>query len=183
MREHVRTNLVAVVEGEHVIRPAGAFENTMGTAALAFDSPADAQQRSQNPTRLFCSATGSCRNREDVAHLWHGLTVFEPVGENAQRQRFRPRHGFALRRAVTHRAGNLRHFGDPTTVALLLCFNVKIHIKSENKSSAALPDFEADFDGLADALHASSMRENSRKAMVPNIVQATKLRWNGKACA
>jgi hypothetical protein len=54
-REHLRTDFFAVMEGKHHIRPAVPRQNSMGTmgsAALAFDGPTDAEQSGENPARF-----------------------------------------------------------------------------------------------------------------------------------
>ena len=43
-REHLRTELFTVMEGKHYIRPASPRQNSVGSAALAFDGPTDTEQ-------------------------------------------------------------------------------------------------------------------------------------------
>lgn len=45
-REHLRADLFAVMEGKHHIRPAVPRKDSMGSAALAFNSPPNTEQSS-----------------------------------------------------------------------------------------------------------------------------------------
>lgn len=51
-REHLRADLLAVMEGKHHIGPAVPRKDSMGSAALALNGPADAEQSSKNPARF-----------------------------------------------------------------------------------------------------------------------------------
>jgi hypothetical protein len=48
-RHHGWADFIIVVEGEYIVRPTGALKDAMG-AAGSLDAPADAEQRSQNPS-------------------------------------------------------------------------------------------------------------------------------------
>jgi hypothetical protein len=59
-RHHLRPYLVVVIERECVVVPPVAFENLMGAAALALDSPADSMERGQKALGLSWRARRSC---------------------------------------------------------------------------------------------------------------------------
>jgi hypothetical protein len=46
-RQHLRTDFVLIVEGEHVVRESVTAQGAMG-AALPLDPPAESKQRSEN---------------------------------------------------------------------------------------------------------------------------------------
>ncbi len=64
-REHDRSNVDIVAEGEHEVGLPVAHENS-ASADLATYRPADAQQRSQNPWRLRRSPAHAARTKETV---------------------------------------------------------------------------------------------------------------------
>jgi hypothetical protein len=57
-RQHSRADFVAVMKSKDIVRPACSLQNSV-RSRLAFDSPTETQQRSQNP--------GSFRRRP-IAH-------------------------------------------------------------------------------------------------------------------
>ena len=50
--EHLRADLFSVMKCKDVVRPAGTGKDTMGSAVLPFDCPADAEQGSKD---MLCS--------------------------------------------------------------------------------------------------------------------------------
>lgn len=50
-RQHLRADLVSVMERKDVVRPPGASKNAMRGTDLSFDPPSDAEQGRENPAR------------------------------------------------------------------------------------------------------------------------------------
>ena len=91
----------------------------LARAALPFDGPPDAHKCGED-TRRTWRANGSRGHGEDSGELRHRLAVVQPLGEHAQGQGLDARDGLIAGGAVRHRAGQLRHLGQPAAVALLL---------------------------------------------------------------
>lgn len=47
-RQHLRSDLFTIMKSEHVIRPAGSRKDTVTSASLAFDYPANAKKSGED---------------------------------------------------------------------------------------------------------------------------------------
>ena len=63
--------------------------------------------------------------------------MFKSFGEHAEGERLNAGDRVRLRHAIRERTRNLRHFGEPTTVGLLLNFDVEFH---HDHQEEGLPD-------------------------------------------
>jgi len=65
-------------------------------------------------------------DRKDVAHFRDGFTIFQPIRQNAQCQRFYLCNSVFLSLAIGHHSGDGRNLCHPTSVFFLVNFNNEI---------------------------------------------------------
>lgn len=114
-RQHSRTDLFAIVEREHDVRPTPAFQHPM-RSALAFRGPAY-PLKAASTRRSGKDGHGSCSNNQR-AYFGDILAMFDSVTQRPQAECLDLSSRFLTRCAAGQHARQRRHLGNPPTVVL-----------------------------------------------------------------
>src|SRR5207249_3379087 len=76
---------------------------------------------------LACSAKRSRGPKDDVLEAGTDLSMLEPLGHGAQRQRLCPGNSLVPCGAVRHGAREFKHLGNPPTIFFLLELDAEDH--------------------------------------------------------